>query len=81
MTATLSKKDFKIIWKSIKNPEKIIIELDEITLKSLIWTKKRTSKKAEDMSLREYIKSWEINNKENISWSYNNIEDLILSLK
>lgn len=81
MTTLLSKKDFKIIWKSIKNPEKIIIELDEITLQSLIWTKKRTSKKAENMSLREYIKSWEINNKENISWSYNNVEDLILSLK
>ncbi len=80
MAIILSKKDFKILWKSIKNPEKIIIELDQRTLDGLVGTKKRIIKTPEDMTLREYIKTWEINNPKNISWVYNNVEDLILSL-
>jgi len=32
MASTLSKKDFKIIGISSKNPEKVIIELDKKTL-------------------------------------------------
>jgi len=44
MATILSKKDFKIIWKSIKNPEKIIIELDQRTLDGLVWIKKRVVK-------------------------------------
>ncbi len=80
MATILSKKDFKIIWFNAKNSEKIIIELDQKTLDWLIWTKKRIIKKPEDMSLREYIKSWEIYNPNNIVWTYNNINDLILSL-
>ncbi len=81
MATWLSKKDFKIIGKSIKNPEKIIIELDQKTLDRFIWTKKRAIKKSEEMNLKEYISSWKINNPKNISWIYNTMEDLVLDLK
>jgi hypothetical protein len=81
MTTILSKKDFKVIWISSKNPEKVIIELEQKTLDSLIGTKRRIIQKPEDMNLREYILSWEINNPKNISWVYNNMDDFILSLK
>ncbi len=79
MTTILTKKDYKIIWVSSKNPEVIIIELNKNTLNWLIWTKKR-SKKSDKMSLWEYIKSWEIDNPKNISWVYENIDSLTLSL-
>jgi hypothetical protein len=78
---TLSKKDFKIIWFSSKNPENIIIELDKKILAWLIFKWKRRAKKVENMTLKEYILSWEINNPENISWVYNGMDDLIASLK
>lgn len=81
MTTSLSKKDFKIIGKSIKNPEKIIIELDQKTLDWLVWTKKRIVKKTNNMNLKDYLSSWEINNPKNISWVYNTMKDLIISLK
>ncbi len=81
MTSILSKKDYKIIWVSSKNPEIVIVELNKNTLNGLISTKKRTIKKYEEISLKEYIKSWEINNAKNISWVYQNIDDLVSSLK
>lgn len=45
MTTILTKKDYKIIWVSLKNPEKIIIELDKSTLNSLISSRKRVGNK------------------------------------
>ncbi|MFA5916784.1 MAG: hypothetical protein WC850_00935 [Candidatus Gracilibacteria bacterium] len=81
MTTILSKKDFKVIGISSKNPEKVIIELEQKTLDSLIGTKRRIIQKPEDMNLREYILSGEINNPKNISGVYNNMDDFILSLK
>jgi len=81
MITTLLKKDYKIIWISLKNPDKVIIELDKKTLSLLTSTKRRLNKKPENMTLKEYILSWEINNPKNISWVYNNMDDLILSLK
>lgn len=80
MITTLLKKDYKIIWISLKNPDKVIIELDKKTLSLLTSSKRRLNKKTENMSLREYVLSWEINNPANIEWIYNNIDDLILSL-
>ncbi|MDD5769918.1 MAG: hypothetical protein PHE25_03040 [Candidatus Gracilibacteria bacterium] len=81
MATILSKKDFKIIGINAKNPEKIIIELDQRTLDGLVGTKKRKVKNSSNMTLKEYIKSGEINNPKNISGVYDNMEDLILSLK
>ena len=78
MTAVLTKKDYKIIWISSKNPEKLIIELDKDTLRNLIWTKKRAHHV--NNSLLNYIKSWEINNPANISGSYTSMQDLISDL-
>lgn len=79
MATILSKKDFKIIWKSIKNPSKVIIELEQETLNKLMI--RRWEGESIDQSLSRYILSWEINNKDNISWTYDNINDLLLSLK
>lgn len=50
MTTILSKKDYKIIWVSLKNPEKIIIELDKNTLNSLISSRKRVCNKNDMVS-------------------------------
>ncbi len=81
MASTLSKKDFKIIGISSKNPEKVIIELDKKTLDWLVSTKKRIHHTSEELSLREYVVSWEINNKKNIVWTYSSMQDLVGSLK
>lgn len=73
MTKILSKKDFKIIWKSIKNPEKIIIELDERTLNWLIWTKKRISK-------NKLVSSWLNDKNEWVLKSKKEINNFLISL-
>jgi hypothetical protein len=80
-TITLSKKDFKIIWFSSRKPENIIIELDKKVLAWLVFKWKKRTKKIENMTLKEYILSWEIDNPKNISWIYNNMNDLITNLK
>lgn len=80
MTTLLRKKDYKIIWVNAKNSEKVIIELDKNILSWLISRRKRLSP-WESNSLIDYIKSWEINNPNNISWTYWKIDDLINDLK
>lgn len=77
MSTTLTKKDYKIIGTSTKDPEKIIVEINKNTLES-VTTKKRPKK---DSSLLEYIQSWEADNQANISEAYTNVEDLIKSMK
>lgn len=67
MTAILSKKDFKIIWKSIKNPEKVIIELDQRTLDWLVWTKRKLSKNKVVMSWINDKDEWILKSKSEIS--------------
>ena len=70
-TITLNRKNF---WDKIWLIYKELIDFWEIKLE--IKSRKRT----EDTSLKEYIKSWEIDNSENIDWTFNNVEDLILNL-
>lgn len=64
MTTTLLKKDYTIIGTSTKNPQRVIVEMDKSTLE-LITSRKR--KIQSDVSLRDYIKSGEINKTGNIS--------------
>lgn len=78
MATTLLKKDYKIIWTSAKNPERVIIEVDKKTLDDLTSQRRRNTW---DISLSDYIKSGEINNSENISRDFHNVDDLISSMK
>lgn len=73
MANWLSKKDFKIIWKSIKNPEKVIIELDQRTLDGLVWTKKRVTK-------NKLVNSWVNDKDEWVLKSKNEINNFLMSL-
>lgn len=67
MAIILSKKDFKILWKSIKNPEKIIIELDQRTLDGLVGTKKRMVKNALVSSWLNNKNEWTLQSKKEIN--------------
>lgn len=73
MANWLSKKDFKIIWKSIKNPEKVIIELDQRTLDGLVWTKKRVTK-------NKLVNSWVNDKDEWVLKSKNEINNFLMNL-
>lgn len=80
MSTTLAKKDYKIIWISLHDPEKIIIEVNKKILENPKMKKEKLNHKF-DNSLIDYINSWEIDNPKNISWTYSNVNDLISSLK
>gem|GEM_PF-6145416 len=54
ITATLLKKDYKIIGTSTKNPQRVIVEMDKNTLDTL--TSHRRVVKTE-VSLRDYVTS------------------------
>ncbi len=73
MAVALSKKDFKIIWKSIKNPEKIIIELEQKTLDWLVWTKKRLGKNKLVSSWLNDKNAWTLSSKKEINTFLNDL--------
>lgn len=78
MSTTLLKKDYKIIGTSTQNPERIIVEMDKQAFES-ITSRRRISNN--EISLRDYIQSWEINNQDNISRSFDSVDVLISSMK
>ncbi len=78
MATTLLKKDYTIIGTSSKNPERVIVEMDKKTLET-ITSRRRNPQN--DISLRDYILSNEIENPTNISKSFESVDALISSMK
>lgn len=73
MKTILSKKDYKIIWISSKNPEKVIIELDQEILNNLIWTKKRIKNNKLVLSWLNDKDEWVLKSKTEINTFLKNI--------
>ena len=77
MTQTLLKKDYMIIGTSTKNPNRVIVEVDKNAFEKITSRKRMTR----EVSLRDYIKTWEIDNTSNISPSFWTVDELIDSMK
>lgn len=78
MTTTLLKKDYTIIGTSVKNPHHVIVEMDKDILARITSRRKITQK---EVSLRDYIKSGEIDEPTNISRGFWTVDALIKSMQ
>lgn len=71
-TIIINKKNFwdkmAFIYKKLDKADKIRIEIKQDT-------------DSNDILLKDYIESWEIDNESNIIWRYDNASDLIKSLR
>lgn len=77
MTTATSELEYTILWTSSSNNQNIIVEIDKTVLERF---KNYSQNLESEVSLEDYINSWEINNSDNISKGFSSINELISSM-